>query len=140
MQQDSFKFKLLSIFIATVGLISLLLVFFLTSPYQGTTLLENGKLQINLLSVIGIYVSLWMFFAGLFAIIFFWLRSRKTSSKELYFSATTSLRQGVLIGCLVCVLLFLQSANLLIWWDALLVIFAIILIEMYLAVSNKHIV
>jgi len=138
MQQGSFKFKLLAIFIAMIGLIGLLLIFFLTSPYQSTTLLENGKLQINLLSIIGIYVSLWLFFTGLFAMIFFWLRNRKTSSKELYLSATTSLRQGALIGCLVCILLFLQSSNLLIWWDTLLVIFAIILIEMYLAVSNKH--
>lgn len=137
MQQGALKFILLSILIASLGGISLLVIIFLTSPYQKNIVLESGAMQINLLSIIGIYISLFAFFTGLFAAIFFWLRDKTTAPKELYTSATTSLRQGILMGILICVLLFLQSFSFLIWWDVLLVIFAVILIEMYLAVNKE---
>lgn len=136
MQQGALKFIMLSIFIAFLGGVSLLAMFFLTSPYQKDIILENGNAQINLLSIVGVYVSLFTFFTGLFATFFFWLRSKSASSKDLYLLATTSLRQGTLMGFLICILLFLQSFSLLIWWDVLLVIFAVILIEMYLAVNK----
>lgn len=135
MQQGAIKFILLSISITVIGLIFLLTVIFLLSPYQKGIVLGNGEPQINLLSIIGSYISLFIFFTGLFSTIFFWLRDKINSPKELYISATTSLRQGALMGILICILLLLQSLNLLIWWDALLVITAIILIEMYLSVK-----
>lgn len=135
MQQGSLKFLLLSISIAIIGFIALLMAVFLLSPYQKDVILENGESQINLLSIIGIYISLFIFFTGLFSTIFFWFRDKITSPKELYILAITSLRQGILMGILICTLLLLQSLNLLIWWDAFLIIVAIILIEMYLAVK-----
>jgi Na+-driven multidrug efflux pump len=135
MQQGVFKFKILLIFVTVIGLATLLAIIFWLSPYQ-EIVMENGESKINLLNLIGIYSSLFTFFAGLFTTIFFWLRG---SSKELYISAITSLRQGALMGFFVCILLFLQSFNLLIWWDILLVILAVILIEMYLAVNDKHV-
>jgi hypothetical protein len=136
MQQGALKFVLLSMLIAFLGGVFLLAIFFLISPYQKDVVSESGNMQINLLAIISIYISLFTFFTGLFATIFFWLRNKAMVSKGLYISATTSLRQGALIGVLICVLLFLQSFSLLIWWDVLLVIFAVILIEMYLAVSK----
>ncbi len=137
MKQGTLKFVLLSILVASLGGISLLVIIFLTSPYQHDIILESGNTRINLLSIIGIYISFFTFFTGLFATIFFWLRERSTAPKELYTSATTSLRQGALMGILICVLLFLQSFSLLIWWDMLLIIFAVILVEMYLTVNRS---
>jgi hypothetical protein len=135
MQQGALKFILLSISITVIGFITLLMIFFLLSPYQNSIVIDNGELQINLLSIVGGYISLFVFFAGLFSTIFFWFRNKITSPKELYVLAITSLRQGILMGFLICILLLLQSLSLLIWWDVLLVIIAIILIEMYLAVK-----
>jgi hypothetical protein len=137
MKQDALKFVLLSILVASLGGVSLLVIIFLTSPYQKDIMLESGNTQINLLSIIGIYISFFAFFTGLFATIFFWLRDKLTAPKELYISATTSLRQGALMGVLICVLLSLQSFSMLIWWDMLLIILAVILVEMYLAVNIK---
>ena len=135
MRQVSIKFILLLITITITGAIVLLAVFFLLSPYQKEIELGSENFQINLLSIIAVYTSLFVFFTGLFATIFFWIRGKITTSKDLYISAITSLRQGALMGLLVCTLLLLQSLSLLIWWDALLVVTAIILVEMYISVE-----
>jgi len=137
MDKGILKFKLLLISIAIIGLVGFLMMFFLTSPYQNTTL-GIGVTQINLLSVIGMYVSLFIFFAGIFAGIFFLFKSKVVLFRGAYTVAVSSLRQGVLMGILICILLFLQSLNLLIWWDALLVIMAVLLAEMYFAVDKKQ--
>jgi hypothetical protein len=130
-KQDNFKFLFFTSSIASVGFVLLLLIIFLWSPYQGDLTLENYS-QINILSVVGFYIALLLFFSGIFSTIFFLVQSKIITSKELYSLAVTSLRRGVLMGIFICILAILQSMRLLIWWDILLLAVAVILVEMYL--------
>ncbi len=135
MQYGDVKFVTMTLFSLVVGLCIVLAIIFLTAPYQlGANSVEGG-LKINLLNIIGVYIGIFLFFSGLFSTIFFFFRRKNDISNQLYFSAVTSFRQGILMGILVCNLLFMQSFNMLIWWDAILIVIAIILIEMYLAVK-----
>jgi hypothetical protein len=57
---------------------------------------------------------------------------RKTLGEEAAQSnAGLSLRQGILLAILVIALLVLQSFRMLVWWDGLLVLAGVILIELY---------
>jgi len=47
-----------------------------------------------------------------------------------------SLRQGMLLSLLACGLLFLQSFRILVWWDGLLLLAGIFLIELYFLNKN----
>jgi hypothetical protein len=59
-------------------------------------------------------------------------------NNELLFEAfKTSLRQGTLVGLYALGILGLASLKLLIWWDALLLAFSLILFEIYFK-SNKE--
>ena len=134
MRKGGLKFFLLAIIVAVIGFGILLTTLFLLSPYKIGTSLDINNIRYNVLSIIVFYIGLFIFFMGLFSTIFFWLRSRVRTKDDLYLYAVTSFRQGILMGILICILLLLQSFQLFVWWDALLVVGAIILIEMYLAV------
>ena len=134
MRKGSLNFSLLAIATTIVGFIVLLAVFFLLSPYKEGVDLVINKSRINILNIGLFYFAVFIFFTGLFSTIFFWFRNKTIIRDDLYLCATTSFRQGVLMSILICIFLLLQSLQLLVWWDILLVIGAIILIEMYLAV------
>jgi len=136
MQKGVSKFTGLSIGVAATGFIILLIMIFLFSPYQKDITSEGNMLQVNFLNVIGFYVGLFLFFFGIFTNIFFKFKIRIKNFKEIYIPAVSSIRQGVLMGFLICILLLLQSYKILIWWDALLVVVALVLIEMYLSVEK----
>lgn len=136
MEQQTFRFTLLSFFTAVIGLVALLTVIFILSPYNLTDSGTAIKIQYNWFSVGSMYISLFVFFSGLFSTFFFLLENNKRHNDDLYILATTSMRRGILIGILACVLLFMQSLDILIWWDMLLVMVAVILLEMYLGVKN----
>ncbi len=136
MQKGVSKFTGLSIGVAATGFIILLIMIFLFSPYQKDITSEGNMLQVNFLNIIGFYVGLFLFFFGIFTNIFFKFKIRIKNFKEIYIPAVSSIRQGVLMGFLICILLLLQSYKILIWWDALLVVVALVLIEMYLSVEK----
>lgn len=115
------------------GLLALIglgwIVFFL-SPYQNQN--EEKVLAFN---VAFFEACLFLaFFAG-FSLFLFWLRRwgkkdelRKNDLDKL---AGVSLRQGLLLSILVMALLIMQSFNVLTWWDGLLAMGAILLLEFY---------
>lgn len=77
------------------------------------------------------YGSLLFFLSAAFILLFTWLR-RKASSGEIIFShLSASFRQGILLSLLAIIILLLQSARVLIWWDGLLVVAGMFLIELY---------
>ena len=50
----------------------------------------------------------------------------KITSSEIRIAA----RQGMLLGLLACILTYLQQIRVLIWWDMLIVVIAVFLLEM----------
>ena len=78
------------------------------------------------------YGSAFLLFAGL-AILFFTRLGKKSDGPEEVAVAHigTSFRQGILLSILVLILLFFQEKGILTWWDGLLVVAGIFLVELY---------
>jgi hypothetical protein len=74
-----------------------------------------------------------LFFAlsGIFNLTLLAIRRKLLGEEAALATAGLSFRQAVLLSVLACGMLFLQSLRMLWWWDALLVVAGIFLIELY---------
>ncbi|MDH4330441.1 MAG: hypothetical protein OEV93_02720 [Candidatus Moranbacteria bacterium] len=77
------------------------------------------------------YLSLWMFLSGALILFLTWMRRIFTDTEIAFTYLGMSFRQGVLLALIVVILLILQSFRVLVWWDGLLVITGVLLIELY---------
>ncbi|MFO7807279.1 MAG: hypothetical protein R6V40_02540 [Candidatus Moraniibacteriota bacterium] len=116
-------------FLAVGSLLGVAGVVLFASPYQNQ---ETGRLITT--NVIALETGLFLsFFAG-FSLLLFWVRRWKRQDlrkKELDFLAKISARQGFLLSMLMIALLVMQSFRILTWWDGLLAVGAVIMIELY---------
>jgi hypothetical protein len=115
-----------------LALIALGWAIFFISPYQNQNQNQESVLALN---VAFFEVCLFLaFFAG-FSLFLFWLRrwgkKEDLRKNELNSLAGVSLRQGLFLSVLVMALLVMQSFNVLTWWDGLLAMGAILLLEFY---------
>lgn len=78
-----------------------------------------------------LYGSLFFVLSGIFILFFSWLRRVSQGADNVMNHLGMSFRQGVLLAVLTEVLLYMQSFRVLTWWDGLLVVAAIFLIELY---------
>ena len=77
------------------------------------------------------YLSFFLALSGIFILMLTFAR-RKSKREELAFAEVgISFREGMLLAFLVIVLLVLQSFRILVWWDGLLAVAGIFLIELY---------
>ncbi len=130
MKKNTWKFYLVTISLALIGAVFLGMVIAFLNPYFDTVKMD----RINIFNLILFYFSLFLFFSGLSITILFYFRIKRLKGDNLYFYASISFRQGILLGIFICLLFLIQSLGILIWWDALLLMGAMILVEMYLAV------
>ena len=96
-------------------------VIFFVNPYDFGTL-----------AYVFFYTALFFFITSITTLIltrlwYFFIKDEITST-ELRIAA----RQGILLGLLTCILVFLQQLRVLIWWDMIIVVIAIFLIELQL--------
>lgn len=78
------------------------------------------------------YASAFLFFSGMFVFIFTLSRMRWSAQVESMSSVlAASFRQGILLALLCIILLLMQSFRVLTWWDGLLVLAGILLVELY---------
>jgi hypothetical protein len=61
----------------------------------------------------------------------FWIRRRWNANEVAYQNVGLSFRQGVLVALAICAMFLLQSFQMLFWWDAGLVVVAVLLIELW---------
>lgn len=77
------------------------------------------------------YSSLFLALAGAFALLFYGLRSW-ANKKEIYnVHLNTSLRQGILLSIMIITGLGFQRLRVLTWWDGLLLLAIVLLVEFY---------
>jgi hypothetical protein len=82
------------------------------------------------------YVSFFFLLSGFMSLVLATIR-KKTFSRELADANTKlSMRQGMLLATLAIALLVLQSFRMLVWWDGLLVVAGIFLVELYFLSRN----
>lgn len=123
MSAKSFVWSMRLLFLFGLVMTTLIVLFF--SPYQ------NQSEEINLWSVVAFHFFLLLGLSGIFSNFMFWLR-RKNYEKELLCAHLgVSFRQGLLLGLVVVIMLILQSFQVLVWWDALLTVAAVLMVELY---------
>jgi len=69
--------------------------------------------------------------SGLFNLILLRLRKKITTSENAFAQVGLSFRQSTLLSLLAIGLLVMQSFRVLVWWDGLLFLAGIFLIELY---------
>ena len=77
------------------------------------------------------YVAFFFFSASLCNLLLLRLRKNKMRGELVGENIVLSLRQGILLGLLATSLLLLQGMRMLLWWDGLLTVAGIFLIELY---------
>lgn len=97
----------------------------------GLVLLYIDPSSTGYMGIILFYVTLFLGLMGFFTLISFSLK-RWISNNEVIFSyIASSFRQGFWLAVIILGLLLMQGARILNWWDALLFIASISLLELY---------
>lgn len=82
------------------------------------------------------YLSLFFVLSGIFNLFLLRLRRKSVDNENAAANIGLSFRQGILLACLAVGLLILQSLRMLVWWDGLLLLAGIFLIEFYFVSRN----
>jgi hypothetical protein len=110
---------------ALVSLIGWLVVIFNVDP------LKDGPIGLLLF-----YGSLFLFLATTLIVLFTAARRPADESEADAQYLKTSFRQGMLLATLGIIFLVMQSYRMLVWWDGLLVVAGILLVELYFLVKQ----
>jgi hypothetical protein len=101
-----------------------------SSPY-----LNNQSFQeLALFNVIIFEISLFLGLWASFSLLLFWLRTLKIKDlrrKEMDSLVGVSIRQSFLLTLIFLILLIMQSFGILFWWDGLLAVGIVLLMELY---------
>jgi len=112
---------LLAILIATVfGWASWIVVINKLSPFTAP------ELALGLF-----YTSLFIALAGTLALIIYYLRAWLNKGEIYNVHLNISLRQGILLSAMICIGIAFQRLKVLTWWDGLLLLAIVLLIEFY---------
>lgn len=95
-------------------------VIFLTDP-----------LDIGNTAFILFYLTFFLAVSGMSVLVLTWLWQRMAKDMLTLGEVGMAVRQGVLIGLLLTTLVGMQQMKLLLWWDALIVLGVVFLIELY---------
>ncbi len=121
-------------FIALIAFFGVLYFVFYLSPYV-------SQISFDLITwnIVVFEIILLIFLSAIFSILLFWIRriGRKglVKNEKMLFMGIISIRQGILLGFCAIILLVLQSFNILTWWDGLLAVGAILMLELYFLVK-----
>ncbi len=107
-------------FINLISLSALALVVYYIDPEKS-----------GLAGVIIFYTVLFFVLSGIFNLLLVGVRKMTLGREAAYADLSLSFRQGILLAILAIGLLILQSLGMLVWWDGLLVVAGIFLIELY---------
>lgn len=77
------------------------------------------------------YASLFLALTGTFTLLSYYVRLAVTRSDNFFRNLNAALRQGVLLSIMSCTGLAFQRLRVLTWWDALLLLMIVALIEYY---------
>ena len=78
------------------------------------------------------FAATFLFLAALIILFFTWMRRKIGGNEEIALAYLgVSFRQGILIALLAILLLVFQEYRILTWWDSLLTVAGIFLVELY---------
>jgi len=98
---------------------------------SGAVILGTDPGQINIDIFIVFYLSLFLAIAGLVSLIGFAVRVKVGRGETIYNHMGVSARQAILLSLVLVGLLLLQAVRVLNWWDGILLVTAILMLELY---------
>jgi hypothetical protein len=111
--------------IAILSLVAFGAVVILVDP------MASGTLGITLFYLVAFFA-----FSSIFNISLIFLRRKFIGAEMAAANVGLSFRQGILMTFMVLGILILQNLRMLVWWDALLVVAGVFLIELYFLSKN----
>lgn len=106
----------------------------------GLVIFYMNPVSSGLTAVIFFYLSLFLAMAGTFSVVGFTLRAKIFGGELIFRQVTVALRQAGWFGFLTVFSLWLQSKNLLTWYNLILLILALLIIEFFfLSTKSKTI-
>lgn len=100
---------------------------------EGLCTLSNNK------GLLAFYITLFLALTGTFTIIGFYLRVYLKRNEVYYDNINVAFRQGLLLAFAICGLLALQGIRVLTWWDSLILMLILFLVEFsFTARSSNH--
>jgi hypothetical protein len=103
-----------------ISFIALVSVIFLTDP-----------VDIGNIAFVLFYLTFFLTVSGTSVLILTWLWRKMAKDVFTIGEVGMAVRQGILIGILTTILLVMKQMEVLIWWNALIVIGAIFFVELY---------
>lgn len=82
------------------------------------------------------YSTLFLFLASFFNLFLLFSRKKLMGTNMAQLATGLSFRQGILLALLSVSLLILQGLRMLVWWDGMLVVAGIFLLELYFLSRN----
>lgn len=102
-------------------------VIFLTDP-----------IDIGNVAFVLFYVTFFLTTSGIGVLLLTWLWRRMTKEMLTLGEVGMAVRQGILLGFLSSIIVGMQQMKILLWWDALIVIVGIFLVELYFITRPKE--
>jgi hypothetical protein len=96
------------------------LVLFYTDPTKGGVLIKFV-----------FYFTFFLLLSAIFILMLSWAKRKVVKEGGTFSDLGISFREGILLAFLAIALLVLQSFRILVWWDGLLVVAGIFLVELY---------
>lgn len=95
-------------------------VIFLTDP-----------IDIGYIAFILFYITFFLTMSGMSILLLTWIWQHMAKDIVTLGEVGMAVRQGILLGSLMSMLIGMQQMRILLWWDALIVVVAVFLIELY---------
>jgi hypothetical protein len=119
--------------ILLLSLAGLVFVLFNISPYQEQD--SEAKISTNIIIFFSFFFLFWFSFFSLFLFSlkkrFLQAGDRRVRNRTIQPLLKVSLRQGFLLGLGASILLTLQAFRVFTWWDGLLALGAVLMVELY---------
>lgn len=113
-----------------VGLLGLFLVVNFLPAYSDQGVVE-WPINRTIFPVLIFYLFFWLAGTGIFTLLLLWFQGKIRSEREVADKVLLCLRQGALLSLMLVILLVLQSFRVLVWWDGLLAMGAVLMVELY---------
>jgi hypothetical protein len=91
----------------------------------------TDPIDIGYIAFVLFYITFFLTMSGLSIVILTWLWHKMAKDVVTLGEVGMAVRQGFLLGLLMSILIGMQQMRILLWWDALIVVAAILLIELY---------
>lgn len=102
-------------------------------------LFNTDPKEANFLIFAFLYSSLFLGIVGLFSVIGFLIKSRRTTHDDAVFrQVKKTFTQGILLGGFVISVLILRQFGLLFWWNAIFLVILYVLIEGVILSNRKY--